>query len=62
MKSDSVAIFPQISHCFCQSLTLEGIRREAGGGQFEPPLDFFGFTFLFLGRLLKALVQLFFVR
>ena len=40
-------------------LTLEGIR--GGGGQTDPPLDFFGFNFLFFNRLPKALAQLFFV-
>ena len=41
-------------------LTLEGIR---GGGVnlIPPPLKFFGFNFLFLDRLPKALAQLFFV-
>ena len=42
-------------------LTLEGIR--GGGGWVRlPPLSLFGFKFLFLDRLPKALVQLFFVR
>ena len=39
-------------------LTLEALR---GGGQSEPPLDFFGFKFLLLDRLPKALAQLFLV-
>ena len=42
--------------------TLEGIGRGGGEGQIDTPLDFFGFKFLFLDRLPKALVQLFFVR
>ena len=41
-------------------LTLEGIRG-GGGGQSDPPLDFFGLKFLLLDRLPKALAQLFFV-
>ena len=39
-------------------------RHERGGGgrgHFESPLDFFGFKFLFLDQLPKALAQLFFV-
>ena len=41
-------------------LTLEALR--GGGGQIDPPpLDFFGFKFLFLDRLSKALAQLFLV-
>ena len=32
-------------------LTLEGIRG-GGGGQSDPPLDFFGLKFLFLDRFL----------
>ena len=40
--------------------TLEGIG--GGEGQIDTSLDFFGFKFLFLDRLPKALVQLFFVR
>ena len=40
-------------------LTLEDIK----GGQIDPaPSICFGFMFLFLDRLPKALVQLFFVR
>ena len=41
-------------------LTLEGIG--GGGGVKLMPFDFFGFKLLFLDRLPKALVQLFFVR
>ena len=36
-------------------------RHKGGGGQSDPPLDFFGLKFLFLDRLPKALAQLFFV-
>ena len=43
------------------SLTLEALRG-GGGGQIDPhPLDFFGFKFLLLDRLSKALAQLFLV-
>ena len=38
-------------------VTLEALK----GGQVNPPLDFFGFKFLFLDRLSKALAQLFLV-
>ena len=38
-------------------LTLEDLR----GAQIDHPLDFFGFKFLFLDRLSKALEQLFLV-
>ena len=31
-------------------------------GQIDPPLNFYGFKFLLLDRLTKALLQLFFVR
>ena len=41
-------------------LTLEGMGGGGGGDQSDP-LDFFGFKFLFLDRLPKALAQLFFV-
>ena len=40
-------------------LTLEALRR--GGGQIDPPLDFFGFKFVLLGGLSKPLAQLFLV-
>ena len=40
-------------------LTLEALR--GGGGKLTPPLDFFGFKFLLLDRLSKALAQLFLV-
>ena len=39
-------------------LTLEALRE---GGQIDPPLDFFGFKFLLLDRLSKALAELFLV-
>ena len=38
-------------------MVLNPIRHEGGG----EALDFFGFKFLFLDRLPKALAQLFFV-
>ena len=48
--------------CFNQ-LTLEALGQGGGGwGQIDPPSIFFGFKFLLLDRLSKALVQLFFVR
>ena len=43
------------------ALTLEALR---GGGGYQidaPPLEFFGFKFLLLDRLPKALAQLFLV-
>ena len=40
-------------------LTLEGIR--GGGGQIDPLSIFLALNILFLNRLPKALVQLFFV-
>ena len=42
----------------CVLLTLETLR---GGGVNLNPLDFFGFKFLLLDRLSKALAQLFLV-
>ena len=41
-------------------LTLEALKG-GGGGQVDSPLDFFGFKFLLLDRLSKALAQLFLV-
>ena len=43
----------------CVYLILEALRR--GGGQIDPPSIFFGFKFLLLDRLSKALAQLFLV-
>ena len=38
-----------------------GRHEDGGGGHFDPPpIDFFGFKFLFLDGLPKALGQLFF--
>ena len=46
-------------------LTLEALRGGGGGGGDQEdqsdPLDIFGFNFLLLDRLSKALVKLFFV-
>ena len=42
-------------------LTLEALRGGKGVKLTPPPLDFFGFKFLLLDRLSKALAQLFFV-
>ena len=36
-------------------LTLEALR--GGGGQIDPPLDFFGLKFLLLDQLSKALAS-----
>ena len=44
---------------FILQLTLEALR--GGGVKLTPPLDFFGFKFLLLDRLSKALAQLFLV-
>ena len=43
------------------SITLDGLRGE-GGGVNLTPLDFFGFKYLLLDRLSKAMAPLFFVR
>ena len=42
-------------------LTLEALRRGGGGVKLTHPPRFFGFKFLFLDRLAKALAQLFVV-
>ena len=42
------------------TLTLEALRG-GGGVKLTPTLDFFGFKFLLLDRLSKALAQLFLV-
>ena len=43
------------------TLTLKALRGWGGGGFKLTPLDFFGFKFMLLDRLSKALVQLFLV-
>ena len=42
-------------------LTLEALREDGGGLKLPPPPHFFGFKFLLLDRLSKALAQLFLV-
>ena len=48
------------SVCSDEGLTLEALKGR-GGSNWPPPLDFFGFKFLPLDRLSKALAQLFLV-
>ena len=49
-----------LSSASSYKLTLEALGG-GGGVKLTPPLDFFGFKFLLLDRLPKALVQLFLV-
>ena len=46
---------------FAPSLRPSLLNTRFSERQSAPPLDFFGFRFLFLNRLPKALAQLFFV-
>ena len=45
----------------CFGINPRSLEGGGGGGQIDPPLDFFGFKFLLLDRLSKALAQLFLV-
>ena len=50
--------------CILILLNARSFEGEGGGGVGQvdlPPLDFFGFKFLLLNRLSKALAQLFIV-
>ena len=59
---DIVYTIGNINETNSVSLNLEGIGGGGGGvNLISPPLNFFGFKFLFLDRLPKALAQLFFV-